>query len=69
MTSELTLGHRLNTQAVNVIATIALLTVEHLPGLLAAAAFDTALAFGALPIVIAHTSDHSLRHLNAARMH
>lgn len=66
---RLTFGHRFDAQAVNVIAAIALLAVEHFSRLLAAAAFDAAFAIRALPIVVAHTSDHPVRHLNTAGMH
>lgn len=51
---QLTVWHLLDSQAVDMEPAIALLAVEHLPGLLATAAFDAALALGTLPVVVAH---------------
>lgn len=51
------------------VAAIALLTVQHLTGLLATAAFDATLALRTLPVIVAHARHHALRHFNAAGMH
>jgi len=51
-----------------VVASVALLAVEHLSWPLTAPALDAALAAGALPVIVPHATHHSLGHLNAAGM-
>lgn len=50
------------------VASVALLAIEHLSWTLAATALDAAFAPGALPIVVPHATHHARWHINAAGM-